>query len=235
MIAALLGVSTLGFQSENIRDHTQNKLEDATFVARKVRGDQRELVKITNDFGASYRFDQIRFQYKEPLKLRLEATVDETSALYIINGPIQVIRVPRMRVSTRQNLTNAPGRRQSSLDFGVLTPSLFRELFEGKFVRRDRATGDLVFDLTYQQRAEDSSRHRIWVDPERGITTRREWYNQYGRQLATFFYAKPTREDGVWFPTELTVRNADNKVAGITRYETFRINTGLSDSLFSVN
>jgi hypothetical protein len=62
--------------------------------------------------------------------------------------------------------------------------------------------------------------------------TRREWYNQYGRQLATFTYENPKQFSGVWFPTRLTVKNVDNVVAGITRYDSIKVNSGLADSLF---
>ena len=229
-MAALSGV---GYQSQEISAYTQKSLKDATFIARKVKANQRELVKINKDFGTSYRFDRIKFNYREPLQLRLEASVDETTALYVINGWMQMARVPRLGIRAKDDLKDNPGRRQTPLDFGVLVPSLFTELFKAKFVRLDRATGNAVFDLNYQYK-DDTSRHRIWVDVEKGITTKREWYNQPGRQLATFFYEKPMKVNGVWIPTQLTVRNVDNQVAGVTSYETIKVNTGLSADLFKI-
>lgn len=233
-LVALAALTAAAPAAPNIEDYTQKNLHDATFVAHKVQANQRELLKINNDFGTSYKFDTIKFFYKEPLKLRLEATVEETSALYIINGATQLFRVPRLRVNTRQSLAHAPGRRQTPLDFGVLTPSLFTSLFNARFVRNDRETGDLVFDVTYKDPI-DTSRHRIWVNKDRGIVDRREWYSQTGRQLATFYYQNPKEVDGVWLPTQLTVKNVDDKVAGITRYDSVKVNTGLSDSLFEVD
>jgi len=232
---ALAAMTIVAPAAPQIEDYAQKDLKDATFLARKVRADQRELFKINGDFGTSYKFDQIRFQYKEPLKLRLEATVEETSALYVINGATQMFRVPRLRVNTKQSLANAPGRRQTPLDFGVLTPSLFKGLFEGKFVRSDRATGDLVFDLTYQDKVNDNSRHRVWIDKDKGIVNKREWYNQYNRQLATFFYEAPQNIGGVWLPTRMMVKNVENKVAAITKYDAVKVNTGLSDNLFDID
>ena len=40
--------------------------------------------------------------------------------------------------------------------------------------------------------------------------------------------------NGVWIPTQLTVRNVDNQVAGVTSYETIKVNTGLSADLFKI-
>jgi outer membrane lipoprotein-sorting protein len=228
---ALLTVSLLG-QSPSIMEYVQRDLRDATFQAKVVTAAQRELQKINRDFGQSYRFDTTNIQVKEPLRLRMEAKVADASLLYVINGTDQLTRIPRLGVNQRVNLRDAPGRRQTLLDFGVLTPALFEELFTAKFVRSDRATGHQVFDLTYQS-PRDTSRMRIWVDPNRKVVSRREWYGQDGRQKATFLYEEPQQVGGVWFPTRATVRNVENRVAGVMRYENLRVNTGIADSVFT--
>jgi outer membrane lipoprotein-sorting protein len=233
-LLAITSVLAVGYADPSIESLCQKDLQDATFVAVKVKAVQRELQKINDDFGTSYKFDQIRFQYKEPLKLRLEATVEDTSAIYIIDGARQIIKIPRLRINSKQDLSRSPGRRQTPLDFGVLTPSLFTDLFVARFVRTDRETGDYVFDITYNPKLDDTSRNRIWVDKARGIVNKREWYNQSGRQLATFIYEAPKEVGGVWVPTKMTVKNVDNQVAGITRYDSVKVNTGLPDSLFEL-
>lgn len=233
-IAIAIAAIAVAPQSQNIDDYVQKALRDATFVARVVKGDQRELRKINDDFGQSYRFDTTTVRVKEPFKLRIEANVEDTDIVYVINGAMQLISVPRSRLNQKTNLSNAPGRRQSLLEFGILTPSLFDGLFNAKFVRMDRATGDAVFDLFYLPATKDNTRHRIWIDPKQKIVTKREWFNQVGRQLATFTYEAPQQVSGVWIPTRLTVRNVEGKVAGITRYDTIKVNTGLPDSLFTI-
>lgn len=220
-------------QTPTIQSFLQPAFEDVTFVARKVSASTRELQKINSDFGQSYKFDKIKFFYKEPMKLRLEASVEETTALYIVNGPKQSIRVPRLKIKVDQDLSRAPGRRQSSLDFGVLTAALFKGFLDATFVRFDRATGNPIFDLTYEYK-DDSSRYRVWIDKDQKYVVRREWYGQSGRQKATFLYNKPVKVDGVWFATQTTVKNVEDKVAGVTRYENLKLNTGLPDSLFDV-
>ena len=117
----------------------------------------------------------------------------------------------------------------------MLTPSLFDNLFNAKFVRLDRATNDVVFDVTYPAALDDTSRHRIWVDPQKKYVTKREWYSQKGRQLATFFYNEPSNVGGVWVPTKMQVKNVDGVLAGETFYTGLKVNQGLQDSLFSVN
>jgi outer membrane lipoprotein-sorting protein len=225
-------VLALGGQgTPSIDQLVQRNMHDLTFVAKVVKGDQAELRKINSDFGQSYRFTTTKVQYKEPLMLRSEAEVEDTQILFINNGPVQIIRIPRSHINSRQNLATKPGRRQSCLDFGILAPSLFEGFYIAHFVRWDRASGNAVFDLTFDPKL-DTSRQRVWLDPQKKYVVKREWYNQPGRQLATFYYEDPKLVGGIWLPTRLTVRNVENIVAGVVAYSSVVVNTGLPDSLF---
>ena len=50
--------------------------------------------------------------------------------------------------------------------------------------------------------------------------------------MATFIYENPKNEGGVWFPTKCTVKNVEDKVAGITEYQRMAINKGIDDAMF---
>lgn len=232
---AALAAASIAQTNFAISDVYQPNFKDASFTARVVTGNQGELQKINRDFGQSYKFKFTHVKLKEPFKLRLESEVDDTSAIMILNGTTQLLRVPRIRFSQKTNLATEAGRRQTLLDFGILTSSLFDDLFAAKFLRVDRATNDLVFDITFQPKHDNTTRHRIWIDRDKKVVSKREWYNQHGRQLATFTYENPQQVGGVWFPTRVTVRNMDNKVAGVTDYTNVKVNTGLDDSLFKIN
>lgn len=235
MLALLAAGSIATLFSADITDYTQPHLHDVSFKAVIVKGNQSELRKINADFGQAYRFDYANVKLKEPFMLRVESVVEDQSVLVIGNGARVLYRVPRANIKSRQNLSNSPGRRQTFLDFGLLTPSLFDSLFDAKFIRNDRATGDIVFDITYQPGLKDTSRHRVWVDPDRHIVAKSEWYNQGGVLLATFFYESPKKINGVWVPTRLTVKNAEGALAGQTDYQNVEVNTGLASSLFSTD
>ncbi|HWD41955.1 MAG TPA: outer membrane lipoprotein-sorting protein [Fimbriimonas sp.] len=232
-IAALL-VAGLAGQSPSIEDFTQRDFHDISLTARVVKADQRELGKINHDFGNAYRFSSTHVEAKEPFMLRLDAKAEETNVQFILNGTKQLMRIPRVNFRQKRDLTHNPGERQTLLDFGLLTPTLFESLFQAKFVRNDRETGDAVFDVTYRD-PEDTSRSRIWVDRSKHMVTKREWYNQPGRQLATFYYLNPEHISGIWVPTKLEVKNVDGVVAGITQYDAIKVNSGIADSQFKVN
>jgi outer membrane lipoprotein-sorting protein len=216
-------------------DIVQPNLHDMQFTAYNKVGNQSELAKINKDFGESYRFKYLQVWAEEPFKLRLETKVNDTSILYILNGTTRIYSIPRAKIRQKEDVGKGPGKRQTWLDFGLITKSMTDDLFEVKFVRNDRATGDLVFDLTYPKSMKDTSRHRIWVDKQKRYITKREWYSQKGPQLATFFYEDAVQYDGVWVPTRLTVKNVDNRVAGVTEYSAIKVNNGISDAKFDID
>ena len=167
--------------------------------------------------------------------LRVDSKIEETRMTYTLNGTTQLMAVPNLRLKQRTNLSNAPGRRQTMLDFGFLTASLFDgSLYTSKFIRVDRATSAVVFDIGYVSKYNDTSRHRVWIDPVKHYIQKREWYNRTGNLLATFTFENPVEKKGIWLPTVLTVRNVDNVIAGQTRYEDMKVNEGIAESIFSV-
>ena len=228
-IAILSRAPIVAYDADDI---VSKNFRDATFVASLLKSDQKELQKINRDFAASQRFGTSKAWLKEPLMIRMESKVQDTDVFLLINGTRRRMSVPKIKLSKTEDLAMAPGKRQTFLDFGLLTPSLFKELYVAKFVRVDRESGNLVFDLTFQPKLDDSSMQKVWVDKDKRYITKRVWFNQDGRQLATFIYSQPKNVGGVWFPTNCVVKNVEDKVAGITEYRSMAINTGLDDSLF---
>lgn len=220
--------------SQNISAYVQSGFRDAAFTAKVLQKDQRELEKINDDFGQGYKFSTTNVRLKEPFKLRLDANVEDTTVSYIVNGTSRRIRVPRLKVNVKQDLSKEPGKRQTAMDFGVLTPSLLTDLFDAKFVRLDRATNDVVFDLTYKPALKDKTRYRVWIDPVKKYVTKREWFHRKGRMVATFYYDSPVSEGGATMATKLTVKNGDDKVAGVTSYVGMRLNQGIPDDVFGL-
>ncbi|MCC7101828.1 MAG: outer membrane lipoprotein-sorting protein [Fimbriimonadaceae bacterium] len=224
-------------QSQDIKNYVQSSFEDASFTVVTGQYSMSELSKISKDFSQSYRFKQSQVWLKEPFKLRMMSEVDDTQVLFVVNGGKRMYKFPRSGVMKTDDISKAPGKRQTALDFGILTPALVNSYFSADFVRIDRATGDAVFDLTYVPNLKDSSRHRVWIDPSTKVVTKREWYAQKrndGRLMATFIYSSPKKFGNITLATALTVNNSDNKRAGSLTYNNIKVNTGLSDSLFAL-
>lgn len=231
---ALLALAAFSLPQFDTNDITQKGFRDATFTAVVKSANQAELKKINQDFAATQRFGTTKAMLKDPHMLKLISTVDDTDVVFLLVGTKRTYSIPKIKLHKSEDLSMAPGKRQTPLDFGLITPGLFENLFEAKFVRVDRETDNLVFDLSYLKKFDDTSKQRVFVDKTRKFVEKRVWYNQEGRLMATFIYSKPKLENGVWFPTMCTVRNADDKVAGVTEYISTRINSGLADSVFKL-
>ncbi|MBN8690015.1 MAG: outer membrane lipoprotein-sorting protein [Armatimonadetes bacterium] len=226
-------------QSQDIKNYVQSGFRDAQFTVKTGAHSISELSKINKDFTNSYRVSSSQVWLKEPFKLRMVSTIQGEAVTFIVNGGIKWTRVPRSNLNVKMDVSKKPGMRQTGFDFGLLTPAMLTTLFQADFVRMDRATGDAVFDLTYYASLKDTSRYRIWIDPEQKRITKKEWYAQKGRQggrlMATIFYEKPVTQNGATLATQVSVNNADNKRAGTVSYENVKINAGVADDLFKVN
>ncbi len=117
------------FSAPTIDSYLQSGLKDAEFTAVVVKGDQAALSKIGKDFGRSYEFSSAHVYAKEPFELRIESKYEGTTVSMIENATSSVYHVPGVRLKP-SDLTHSPGRRQTFLDFGILTPSLFSDLFD---------------------------------------------------------------------------------------------------------
>jgi len=233
-IAFLVAVAATG-QTPKIDDLLQTSLKSLSFTATVGNAKQIELQKINKDFAQSYRFKTMDVYMKEPFMIRMETKVDDSEILMIINGPVRKLSIPKARISTRLNLKDEPGKRQTAFDFGLTTPSLFDGYFKADFIRTERATGQHIFDVTYGPGLADKSRHRIWIDPAKKMVTKRQWYANWGGHLmATFDYSDPVQQGGVWLATTISVTNAEGKLAGTTTYKNMKVNPTLADSLFDV-
>lgn len=213
------------------------KVEDIEAMVRVTKYEPKELEKIGKDFGTTYRFRNLIFQYKQPDKIRLEAKSPTLgSATLILNGATRHYSVPKLHLKNTEDLTAAPGKRQSLLEYGgLLSPDTLR-FMRAEYVRAETLEGQEteVYKMRYQG-APGGSHYLLWIDPRTRVSLKREWYNADNQLRATFLYQE-TQEvsPGIWLPTQIEVRNAEGVVAATTTYKDVKINQGLPDSLFSV-
>lgn len=231
LIGLCLCASLAWAQSQDIDDYVQTRLRDLRATIRQQNANQRELEKINKDFANSYRIKQMTARYKEPIRMRLESKVGVVNVVYIINGNRKYVSAGPIK--NTDDITNAPGKRQSLMDFGILTPG-FMQLVNAKFLRHDHEGGVRypVFELTWNN-SDDTSKHLVWMDNKTRTVVKRQWYNQQGKLMAVFYYKNPVEvAPGIWVPTRVEVYNAEGKLGGVTTYVNVFVNEGLSDSLF---
>lgn len=220
----------------SIATYCQPAFRDASFTAKVVSGDQAALAKIGKDFGTSYKFSSAQVFIQEPFHLRIESNYEGSKVVMVENDVTTVYSMPGTGIKKRRDLTHSPGGRQTVMDFGILTASLFDSVFDATYVAGKPGDSTVTFDLTFKKSADytDTTRHRIVIDPTKNIVVRRDWYGQDGALRATFNYSEPQQVGGVWVPTDMHVSNAEGKVAGETRAVDLKVNSGLDENLFKV-
>lgn len=230
ILASLFAAATT--PAVDFDDAVSNNLSDLQFNMKLKSANRSELKKINNDFALGYEAESGLVQWKEPMKLKLSSNVNGEKIIYLIAGNKQSYFVQRFNLRKTDDLSQDPGRHQTLFDFGLITPSISQQFLKGVFVRTD-ADGFNIFDATFRQ-DRDTTRFRIWVHPSKRYVAKRVWYNRKGQLMATFEYENPVQSNGVWVATRVTVKNSENKVAGVTEYSNIRANSGLADSIFKL-
>ena len=217
----------------DIHKYVCEKLDDFTATISVVKADQRELGKISRDFGLAYKFPNILMRYKEPNKARLEGSSEGSKITFILTGTKQYVMVNGRKLSEK-DLGNSPGKRKSLMDVGLVS-DFYLTYTNARFMREATVDGVAcaVFDMTYKDRDEDTSHHIIYIDPATKAVRKRESYSQDGKLQAIFYFKEVEQvKPGVWVPTKVEVQNTDRVIAGITAYKNIKVNTDIPDTIF---
>jgi hypothetical protein len=218
-------------ETPELRQIVAADLRDFQATVKVLKADRTELNKINRDFAMAYSLRDLTMRYKEPNKLRMEGAIGHL----VFNGATRQFRVPLLKLNQKDELGEAPGKRYSLFDVGVLTPSALAAI-QSKFLRPEAVEGvsTQVFEVHY--RGDDSARFVVWVDPARRTVMKRAWYDGAGKLKATFLYSEHKQlEPGLWAPTRLEIRNGEDALAGVTAYSDLKVNQGLDDSLFMIS
>ena len=214
----------------DIRQFTSVKLHTLTLNSEVSTENQAELQKIGGDFALAYRVHRLSMAYQQPGMLHFETTVLGRRIFYTINGNKRLTVAPF--VHKLQDITGAPGKKQTLLDSGILPPEVMDD-YNATYLRRDG--GQYVFELMPREVSE-TSKDIIWFDPKTHITSRRQHYTRDGKLFATFVYKNAVQAaPGVYVPTRVEVYNTQNRLGGVTLYQNIRVNAPINPSLFSLS
>ncbi len=221
--------------SHNLNDYAVSKLNDFSASMKILEFSEHEGVKINKDFPLIYKIKgDIKVQYKEENKLRVDGLLGASNATLIVNGTTQYATIPAAHIKTKISLGKEPGKRKTLLDVGMISPG-YLAYTQFEYKRNQVVDGVLcaVFSVSYRDKTLDTSHRMIWIDPKTKITVKRDEYSQEGKLNATFLYQHPVDAgNGFWFPTRIEAFNNEGKKAGVTGYSSVKVNVGLMDSVF---
>ena len=207
---------------------------DVTLTCKVLYADHAELKKIGKDFNKSYEFNTTTVRFKAPDKMKMEGKLGLVRAAVVINGDRKATMIPAIRYSKKENISDEPHKRQTDIDIGIATGSLWRDYTVTSTVEERGANGP-VYKITFVRQNSHEKKHVCWIDAKTLKLLKVEKYESDGSLKSRYIYSKHSLIDGaVWVPGRIDVYNQEGKLAGTTAYENIRINTGISDSVFKI-
>lgn len=224
--------------SPNINNYVASTLKDFSANMHLVSYNADAGRQINKDFGTIYDWmrkshGDLLLRFRVPDMMRIDGRFGASTGTYIVNEVHQDIKLG-IGLHFTTNLADAPGKRKTLLDAGLLSND-YLSYTEAKFMGARPYDGHIcaVFDVSYKDKAEDTSHRLIWINPETKVTEKREEYSQDGK-LRSIWYYRDTKEiePGVWMPTLIEIDDNTGQLAGETEYKNMKVNIPMPLSLF---
>ena len=182
--------------------------------------DAKQLSALDSDMARVFAQRMVNLDYTEPTRLRLQAMSPKSGPVALLfDEDTRRMSVGEGSKGSSQDVSNAPTRRLSLLDFcGLLEPNMF-DYTRARFVRPDKVdtVPTVVYDLSYW-RADTTSFQRVWIDPARNIVLRREIYDKNSKLKAVFLYQQMAQAaPNTWLPGRLEIQSPSrSRIALVT-------------------
>lgn len=210
-----------------IRQETGD-FRDITLTCKVLQADQKELKKIGKDFPKSYEFKSTLIRFKSPDKMKMEGKLGMVRIEIVINGNRKLTSIPPIHYRKKEDISDKPHKRQTDLDVGMITESLWRDYIVSSI--DDDGPADRI---TFCRENSKTKKLVAWVDDKSLKLLKVEKYESDGRLISRYIYSGHSLINGVvWVPSKIQVYNCDGNLAGTTGYENIKVNTGIPDSVF---
>jgi outer membrane lipoprotein-sorting protein len=238
MIAILLvmAVAAVGHAlAEGVRDdvtEATHKFRDIRATAVVVYANENELKKMGKSYARSFEFKKATLIFKDPDKFRIEGVLGLIRITYITCGDVRTVRVPALHYGKRDDLSDEPGKIQTSLDVGIVTDSLWSRYNVRQIGTEETPSGPvIVFQLA--RKGDPRPNQKIWVDGKTYKLLKREKYHNEGDLKARYTYEQHRLVDGaIWIPIRTNTYNEKGILVGISELRDIKVNGNVPDSLF---
>ena len=210
--------------SSSIRD-----LKGTMVVTPTSRSDAGEISKGVLEF-LDQGFREASVWYKQPDKFRAEGKAKGIDVTYVLNGNRKQVTAPALMLKKTDNLSRDLAKKQSTLDLGFASDSLWRDN-NVKLVSESKGVAQLQL---VPKGTRDKRKELVWMDTKTLKVLKRERYKGDGKLRTRHVYMKHKTMGKIPVATLVKVYSPDGGYAGSVSYKDFRINTGLSDSLFAI-
>ncbi|MCL5104682.1 MAG: hypothetical protein M1133_11305 [Armatimonadetes bacterium] len=183
-------------------------------------------------YGDILRLQKAVVQYKKPDKIRYDGFAQGIQLAYVQNGYTKLVFGAMIR--QKENVKNAPGKRQDTLDLGFLGSRLWMD--NSVSVVANNSNGEVKLKLDPKFGGDDKRHDFVWVDSKTLRVLKREKYRGSGELRIRFTYSDFDMLGGkLPIATTSTMYDPAGRELGSVKYKSLKSNVGLSDSLFSLD
>lgn len=183
-------------------------------------------------YGDILRLEKAVISYKKPDKIRYDGYAQGIKAAYIQNGYKKLIIAPMIKQIV--DVKNAPGKRQDTLDLGFLSSRLWVD--NKVTVESTQKDGTVILKFDPKFGDNDKRHDKVWMDPKTLRVIKREKYRGSGElRLRTVFKDWESLTAKLPIAATSEMFDLNGRSLGTVSYKNIKANTGLADSLFSLN
>lgn len=187
--------------------------------------------KMGKGYGDFLLLEKATVYFKKPDKIRYNGCAKNIKATYVQNGYKKLILAAMVR--KLDNVKNAPGKRQDTLDLGFLSSRLWTDNTVSA-VSTENGVVKLKLDPKFG--GADKRHDFVWIDPSTLKVIKREKYTGSGELRVRSTYSNYQMLGGkLPIATESKIYNGSGSLLGSVSYKNVKSNVGLADSLFSLS
>ena len=233
--AAEIMQADLNSGSDTMRNRARQEranLEDLTATLVVDYRNDQVLEKIGEGRVSEYGIKQAQVRLKAPDCSRIEGTAHRLRVVSITNHDYSILRIKPLGYQKTKPLDENARYRPFSMLLGLVTPEIWDRFAVNDVGILSEGTDEFhVFDLLRT----DSSRklYRITIDTKTLTLRECDTYRSEGdTPRLTCRYLEPMQVNGLWVPTKVEMRSADNELAVVFKLNEITVNTSLDDALF---
>jgi outer membrane lipoprotein-sorting protein len=175
-------------------------------------------------------FREASIAYKRPDKFRAEGKARGIDIIYVVNGNKKQVIAPAIMLKKTDDLTNEREKKQSSLDVGFASDSLWVDN-SVKLILVSKGVAKLQL---VPRGTRDKRKELLWLDTKTLKVLKRERYTGAGKLKARYIYSAHRMMGRMPVATLVKAYAPDGGYAGSISYKNLQVNTGLPDSLFAI-
>jgi outer membrane lipoprotein-sorting protein len=209
-------------------------LKDLTLTCIVTYSNPKELKKISKDFSKRYEFKKSTIKYKSPDMFKMEGSLGLIKGRIVFNGDRKALVIPGIGVNKKDDLKKDPHKRQSDLDIGIFSDSLWKHYIVKNAETVPGANG-AEYKITFVRSNAKSKNITCWVTSDTMKLRKLEKYESDGSMKSRFIYTDHKKiNNSIWIPMKINIYNGNGKLAASTEYKDVKINTGISNSEFKL-